>query len=578
MKTKRTRLLALVLAAAMLLALTPVYAAKTAFTDVPEGSWYEDAVAALAGNGCIKGVSDTQFDPGGTMTRAMVVTILSRMGGGKSPDGACSFRDVPADAWYAQPVAWAEKNGVTMGVDKEHFAPNLSVTREQFVTLMWRYAELRYENDFDRFFDAEAVFSDEDPVSSWAQDAMRLAVGAGIVKGRDTPSGIRIAAEDTCTRAEAATMLYRFSALDLTDKEARTEPLSEAELNTLADRSLALFCAMHTPGKNSVTSPLSALCALGMLYQGASGETAAQMKTFFDASAPDVADMLSALTDALASENSTVRIANALFVRKGEPIRPQFLAINRDKLDAEIFQRDFGPETLKELNDWANEKTDGMIPSILDDLPSDSILVLLNALLFKGHWSELYTGTQSRDFHAANGQTQKADMLYSQEYIYLHDDNAAGFLKPFERGDYAFAVIVPNEGMTPEEYLATLDGTAMRKLLTGERYDEVHAGMPKFKAEASFNLMNAFPKIGLTNLNELENLSPDAFVSQAVQKAVIDVNESGVSAAAVTAIVAAKSAMPVKVATVIADRPYVYMIVNTETNLPLFIGIVESVA
>ena len=90
--------------------------------------------------------------------------------------------------------------------------------------------------------------------------------------------------------------------------------------------------------------------------------------------------------------------------------------------------------------------------------------------------------------------------------------------------------------------------------------------------------MRAFPKVGLTNLNELEDLSPGAFVSQAVQKAVIDVNESGVSAAAVTAIVASKSALAVKVATVIADRPYVYMIVNTETNLPLFIGIVESVA
>ena len=139
---------------------------------------------------------------------------------------------------------------------------------------------------------------------------------------------------------------------------------------------------------------------------------------------------------------------------------------------------------------------------------------------------------------------------------------------------------MPNEGVTPAAYLAGLDGASLRSLLRGEKYDAVYTFMPKFKQNFESNLMAVFPKVGLTNLKNLGGISPGAFVSDAIHKAVIDVNEDGVSAAAVTAIVVGKTAVPTqpqKIATVIADRPYLYMIVDTNTNLPLFIGINETI-
>ena len=146
-------------------------------------------------------------------------------------------------------------------------------------------------------------------------------------------------------------------------------------------------------------------------------------------------------------------------------------------------------------------------------------------------------------------------------------------------GHYAFAVVLPKEGMTPAEYLATLDGASLRTLLQGELYDEVHTAMPKFKTECSSDLIPVFQKAGLTDLTGLDGIAKEAFVSGAVHKAVIDVNEEGVSAAAVTAIEGAGSGIPKqeKIATVIADRPYIYMIVDIDTNVPLFIGVNESV-
>ena len=575
---KFRRILARLIAAAMVAGLSSA-AAASRFADVQAGSWYSEAVEAFAENGLINGVSETRFDPNGTMTRAMVVTILSRMGGGVMPTEPARFSDVPADAWYSKAVAWAQENRIADGVGNGRFAPGEPVTREQLVTFLWRYAYLRYEPDFDRFY-AEEAFTDADPVSSWAQDAVRLSIGAGVLQGR----GDGWHAKALCTRAEAVTMLYRFVRLGLADREPEAfDDLTPAQLDLLADRSLRLFCAMDKPGENPVASPLSALYALAMLYNGATGETAAQLNAFFGMNPTDTSLAFAALTSTLTDVHgkTVVRPANAVWLKLGEPINPSFAEVNRDVLGAEIFCRSLDGETVREINAWVSEQTDGMIPSILNELSPDALVVLLNALLFKAQWEEPFREQEPRDFHAANGSTETAQMLLSTETIYLHDADAEGFLKPFSDGRYAFAVLIPREGLAPEDYLSGLDGASLRTLLVGERYDAVHAGMPAFSAELESDLMKAFPGVGLTDLNCLGGIMPEAYVSSAVHKARIEVDENGVSAAAATAIVIAKGVVPhqdQKEVTVIADRPYVYMIVDTQTNLPLFIGTVESVA
>lgn len=170
-------------------------------------------------------------------------------------------------------------------------------------------------------------------------------------------------------------------------------------------------------------------------------------------------------------------------------------------------------------------------------------------------------------------------MLRSLESVYLHDDKVQGFAKHFYSDRYAFAVILPNEGIALEDYLEDLDGAALRKLLSEASNASVITTMPKFKAETTVKLPAPLAKLGIRSAfspfaSNLSGISDTPlFVSDGIQKAVIDVNEDGVSAAAATALlVEATSAPPEPIATITVDRPYLYLIYDAKTNVPLFIG------
>ena len=178
------------------------------FTDVAEGACYYDAVLALAEQGIINGMTETTFCPDNQLTRAQVVTMLYRMAGAPETDAAAAFADVPEDAYYADALAWAVETGVTEGVSETEFAPDMDVTREQFVTFLYRFAALEGQADGEPA-DLSA-FQDAALVADWAQEAMAWAVGQGIVEGvtEDT-----IVPQGTATRAQAVTMLYRYEQL-----------------------------------------------------------------------------------------------------------------------------------------------------------------------------------------------------------------------------------------------------------------------------------------------------------------------------------------------------------------------------
>ncbi len=178
------------------------------FTDVAEGACYYDAVLALAEQGIINGMTETTFCPDNQLTRAQVVTMLYRMAGTPETDAAAAFADVPEGAYYADALAWAVETGVTEGVSETEFAPDMDVTREQFVTFLYRFAALEGQADGEPA-DLSA-FQDAALVADWAQEAMAWAVGQGIVEGvtEDT-----IVPQGTATRAQAVTMLYRYEQL-----------------------------------------------------------------------------------------------------------------------------------------------------------------------------------------------------------------------------------------------------------------------------------------------------------------------------------------------------------------------------
>ena len=172
------------------------------FTDVAPGAWYYDAVSYVYANGLMDGTSATTFEPNGTMTRAMLVTILWRMEGEPVVNYLMPFTDVDGGAWYAEAVRWAASEGIVTGVSATEFAPNAEITREQLAAILHRYAgEPATAANL-------AGYADGASVSAYAVDAMSWCVEHGIITG---VTGDTLAPQGTATRAQAAAMLMRFA-------------------------------------------------------------------------------------------------------------------------------------------------------------------------------------------------------------------------------------------------------------------------------------------------------------------------------------------------------------------------------
>ena len=164
------------------------------------GAWYHEAVDFTVSEGLMQGIGDGKFAPNDTMTRAMMVTVLYRMAGEPEVSGPSSFKDVPEGQWYSDAIAWAQDNGIVLGVLADKFAPNDCVTREQIATILWRY-----EGTPEAKADMTA-FKDADKISEYAEDAMNWAVSEGIFQGDNG----NLKPTAFATRAEFACMIMRY--------------------------------------------------------------------------------------------------------------------------------------------------------------------------------------------------------------------------------------------------------------------------------------------------------------------------------------------------------------------------------
>ena len=177
--------------------------AAEVFTDVDEDSWYHEYVDFMVQNGYMNGVSDTLFDVSGTTTRGQLVTILYRIAGEPSVDGMKNpFADVEAGFWYTDAIIWAANAGVVNGMSETQFMPNEMVTRQQIVTILYRYAKAEPVSE-----DHLAGFTDADLVADFAKDAMNWAVGEGLVNG---VSDTLLAPNDTAIRVQICAIVMRF--------------------------------------------------------------------------------------------------------------------------------------------------------------------------------------------------------------------------------------------------------------------------------------------------------------------------------------------------------------------------------
>lgn len=179
------------------------------YEDVPEDAWYYEAVQYTSEHGLFQGITETKFGPHITMTRGMLVTVLYRLEGEPAVDGQTQpFTDVDAGRYYGDAITWAANSGVVSGVTDTRFAPEAAVTREQMVTVLYRYAGLEGA-DVTAKADLES-FPDHDQVKPYARDAFSWAVGAGIIQGNSNGGVTTLSPRNSATRAQVAAVLMRY--------------------------------------------------------------------------------------------------------------------------------------------------------------------------------------------------------------------------------------------------------------------------------------------------------------------------------------------------------------------------------
>ena len=353
----------------------------------------------------------------------------------------------------------------------------------------------------------------------------------------------------------------------------------------------------ETDGGNCLVSPLSIVLALAMTANGAANETLQQMLDVIG-SGIMLEDLNAYLYEYVknlpSSDKAKLAIANSIWLAEREDfsVREDFLKKDVSWYSAQVYKLPFDGKAIKEINSWVSKNTDKMIQKIVDSLSDQDRMMLINAVCFDAKWATPYIKNDRTEerFNLSDGSTQPVTIMYSSEYEYYEGEDYTGFAKHYANG-YKFVGILPDEETGLDRFIETLDGEKLSAVLRGAINTEVIAGLPKFSYEYGAELKERLKAMGMVNafaddisdpnFADFSLMSDDTplVISGVIHRTFIEVTEAGTRAAAVTAVtMAAGAAAPgEEPKRVILDRPFLYMIVDTENDLPIFIGTVNSV-
>ncbi len=380
-----------------------------------------------------------------------------------------------------------------------------------------------------------------------------------------------------------------------------TNPQTPAtDVQTLTADNLAfaldLYRELRSAGGNLFFSPHSISTALAMTYAGARGETAAEMARVlhFTLPAEQLFPAFNALDLALQpgkpkekEQPLELQGANALWGQQGYNFRSEFLDLLAQNYGAGMRLVDFktAPEAARQaINQWVSEQTKARIkdliaPGVIDTLTR---LVLVNAIYFKGGWLYPFEpkATHEAPFTRLDGSQVNVPLMFWSTAETVRYAQGAGYQMvelPYQGGNAVMTILLPDAGQfaTFEEKLTAAQLTTLLRSMSPH---EVKVAMPRFKNESAFDLTQTLGKLGMsTALSDAADFSGmtgqrDLYIGAVVHKAFVEVNESGTEAAAATAVIMKLTAAPIQPLEVRVDRPFIYLIRDTQTGAMLFMG------
>ena len=357
---------------------------------------------------------------------------------------------------------------------------------------------------------------------------------------------------------------------------------------------LKLFSRMNTveQNKNVFISPFSVSMALGMALNGADGSTLDSMKQVLEHSnctMQEINESYKNISTILTHLDSKVvfQIANSIWCRNDFQVIPAFLNDCHEYFDAEAASLDFSsPSAVQTINNWVNSKTNGKIPTILDQIPPEVVMYLINAIYFKGTWTYQFDPAKTTDavFTFSAGNTVSCRMMNQKTtYAYHATEQAQIIDLPYSNRSFSMTIILPKEGINIDQFAAELTQQQWDTFVNSLDSTEVDLSMPKFKVEYEKTLNDELSAMGMEiAFSDFANFSRIAHASLAISevkhKTFVDVDEEGTEAAAVTSVGITLTAMP-SIPSMYIDRPFIFAIREHKSGTILFIGkIVNPVA
>lgn len=359
------------------------------------------------------------------------------------------------------------------------------------------------------------------------------------------------------------------------------------EEGDLALAALGLMLLQKCAGeKSTLISPLSIAMALGMTANGAREGTLAGMEQVLGLPIEKLNRFLAAYGASLPKGDTFgTYLANGIWIREDGQFVPdkEFLQDNADYYRAALRMADFDDGTLQEINGFVKKNTDGMIERILDRIPEESLMYLVNALSFESKWAAPYNGNNvwSMEFTSESGEKQSMQGMHSTEYLYLENEDITGFIRPYAENRYAFVALLPKKGKNVGECLLDFSAQSLRYLLTNPQQTAVLAVLPKFEKTYDAELQDTLSTLGMeeafdpnkadfSGMGVMEN-GDTLYIGRVLHKTFISVAEEGTRAGAATAVEMEEGSALIE-RSVCLDRPFIYLIVDMTNKVPLFMG------
>ena len=340
------------------------------------------------------------------------------------------------------------------------------------------------------------------------------------------------------------------------------------------------------PDSNVFISPLSASMALGMTATGAAGETLDSMRAVLgypEVALQDMDESYRSLIDLLRELDPSVdfRIANSIWYRNGLNVQPSFVDATKQYFDAEVAALDFSsPSAVGTINDWVKRGTNDKIDKIVNSIPDDMVMYLINAIYFKGSWTARFDESRTRDepFFAADGSQPTVPMMsVESDFLATSTNEYSAVELPYGGGAFSMIVVVPREGVGVDSLISEMDATRWQALLDGLTKQGGLVQIPRFRLEWESSLNAPLIEMGMGvafdgGRADFSEISRDAglFISTVYQKTYVNVDEEGTEAAAVTAVGMRVVSLPPPLLR--ADRPFLFAIRERLSGTLLFIG------